>query len=81
MAVQLIAVRRCARCGGNHDCVEVRPFEPGFLYDFWGSCPETGAPILIFETPEYEDGFVDPCAELKRRVDLWESTHPPMEPG
>lgn len=45
---------RCARCGGQHQDLEVRPFsgtQPP-EYNAWMLCPTTGEPILVLLTTE-----------------------------
>jgi hypothetical protein len=49
----------CARCGGEHDAVEYRPFErpvpdPEGDFTHWAPCPTNGDPILmrIVEVPD-----------------------------
>ncbi len=42
----------CARCGGNHDCIEwerlERPVEDDDgLFEYWSPCPTNGQPILM----------------------------------
>jgi hypothetical protein len=42
-------VRRCARCGGDHDGMTFirmqNPIDPG--YPFWSLCPKGYGPILL----------------------------------
>lgn len=57
---EFIDVRHCARCGQDHDALEVRPFTipmedcEGRVWTHFGTCPATQEPILSrpIETPE-----------------------------
>lgn len=47
------SVKHCARCGQDHDSVEFQAFrgsavedEDGTRWEWWGTCPVTGDPIL-----------------------------------
>lgn len=56
---EIVNVRHCARCGGDHP-VTVKRFasnpvvdDDGTVWDWWGLCPATGDPILMnFEVVE-----------------------------
>ena len=44
----LINVRKCARCGGDHDRVGFKPFtNPPRRFSHWAHCPKSGEPILM----------------------------------
>jgi len=45
-------VRNCARCGKYHDSVTFTLLQQpvnsnGIVYSYWGTCPNTGEPILL----------------------------------
>ena len=44
-----IAIRRCARCGKNHDALEFQRFRrpPASGFEWWALCPTNGEPILM----------------------------------
>lgn len=43
------AVKNCARCSQDHTQIEFKRFKfnPIDEFEFWGSCPTTGEPILL----------------------------------
>ena len=43
-----LPVKNCARCGGDHPIIQYRPFtsKPP-SYTHFGTCPDTGEPILL----------------------------------
>lgn len=57
------SIKNCARCGQNHENIEIEEFErPVYqygnsllidslahtlLYNYWGVCPENKQPILV----------------------------------
>lgn len=44
----VIAVSKCARCGGDHPAVRFHRFRRKCRKaDAWGVCPKTGEPILM----------------------------------
>lgn len=42
-------LKNCARCGGTHAQIEMRPFSqnPPDGYGWWAICPTNGEPILV----------------------------------
>ncbi len=43
-----VDVRGCSRCGGAHDALRFEPLlNPDDVFEYWGSCPNTGQPILL----------------------------------
>ena len=43
-----IDVKRCARCGKNHDALEFNRFRrPPTGFEWWAPCPTNGEPILM----------------------------------
>lgn len=45
------SIQNCARCAGDHEMVIFNRFKSAVVadtavYEWWGSCPETGEPIL-----------------------------------
>ncbi len=45
---RITSVYACARCGKDHERVEFRKFRsPPHGFWGWGTCPETGEPILL----------------------------------
>jgi hypothetical protein len=43
-----IDVRNCARCGGDHDGLDCKRFaRPPGEWTFWGTCPDSGDPVLV----------------------------------
>lgn len=43
-----VKVRSCARCNSDHDVVFFKSFtRPVENYTHWGTCPNTGEPILM----------------------------------
>jgi hypothetical protein len=64
-----IEVTACARCGGDH-AVSFRTFAnpPEFdssIYDWWGTCPVTGEPILM--RMEQDARYVAPAPPREQR--------------
>lgn len=55
-----VNIRRCARCGYNHEGVEFKRFHIPIMdgYDkqwhYWGTCPTNGDPILLNRQDDYE---------------------------
>lgn len=50
---KFLPVKNCARCGESHAPIKVRRFdrpvvdEDGTVWDWWGTCPTSGDPILM----------------------------------
>lgn len=53
-------VRQCARCGQDHEEIVYKQFErpvedtDGTVWNWWGTCPVTGDPILMAEIIRHE---------------------------
>jgi len=51
-----IAVKNCARCGGDHEKVAFQKFNfPPDDLTHWGMCPDTGEPILMLQVDDGEE--------------------------
>ena len=43
-----VDIRKCARCNGDHDDLEFRPFDlPARKFTHWAPCPTNGEPVLM----------------------------------
>ena len=68
MAITVLTFNRCARCGGEHEAIEVKALtRPGEPYTHWATCPANGEPILVAFIPDDEmDEFEDALATLRQ---------------
>jgi hypothetical protein len=42
-----VSIHGCARCGGHHDQLTVKPFiNPPSICTHWALCPATGEPLF-----------------------------------
>ena len=50
-----VAVKRCARCGGDHPALTFKRLQrPAKDFGWWARCPETGEPVLMQILPAPE---------------------------
>lgn len=54
MKTRKVTVNKCARCGNNHEVLEIKEFENSPIVDcnditwnYWGICPLKNEPILF----------------------------------